>query len=129
MRNSEHIVCNRNTVEIIINVKDVNDNEPTFNLPRYTFDILENSKFTTKAFVTATDLDLKGTSSSEVRYSILGGPAGRNFTVDPMSGLLEPLGGGVDYEALPEVKDNFYLVVRATDMGEPQLYSDVQVAH
>ena len=116
-------------MEIIINVKDVNDNEPTFNLPRYTFDILENSKFTTKAFVTATDLDLKGTSSSEVRYSILGGPAVGNFTVDPMSGLLEPLGGGVDYEALPEDRDNFYLVVRATDMGEPQLYSDVQVAH
>ena len=129
MSNSELTVFNRNTVEIIINVKDVNDNEPTFNLPRYTFDILENSEFATKAFVTATDLDLKGTSSSEVRYSILGGPAGGNFTVDPMSGLLEPLGGGVDYEALPEDKYNFYLVVRATDMGEPQLYSDVQVAH
>ena len=77
----------------------------------------------------ATDHDLKGTSNSELRYSVLGGPAGGNFTVDPISGLLEPLAGGVDYEALPEDKDNFYLVVRATDMGEPQLHSDVQVAH
>ena len=120
---------NRNTVELIINLEDVNDNHPIFRRDYYESFIQENSPtFTNPLIVEATDADENGTENSEVRYRILRGDQYGNFTIDSLSGEIKP-NGVLDYELLPgDAQTKMYnMTVRAFDLGSPSLWSDVSV--
>ena len=120
---------NRNTVELIIYLEDVNDNPPIFRRDYYESFIQENSPaFTTPFIVEATDADQNGTENCEVRYRILRGDQYGNFTINSLSGEIKP-NGVLDYELLPgSTQAKMYnMTIRAFDLGSPSLWSDVPV--
>ncbi|XP_076254709.1 cadherin 88C [Rhynchophorus ferrugineus] len=119
---------NRNTVQLIINIGDENDNSPVFAQNKYEARLLENKNgFEIPLRVEARDDDLNGTNNSEVEY-ILFGELHQNFTVDPFLGIVKPR-GFMDFEDIegPEEENVriLYLTVRARDHGIPSLYSEV----
>lgn len=75
----------------------------------------------------------------QVRYRIVGGSAASNFSLDSVRGELRP-NGLIDYESMDpssSIKSEnnedpntrvFELVIRAYDLGNPSLYSDVPVS-
>lgn len=126
---------NRNTVQLVINLEDVNDNAPQFFQSRYEAILVENKMtFENPLVVEAKDVDLNGTRNSEVRYDIVDGEFRRNFTINPMTGVIRPK-YTMDFEAIPgstlgdlqqgsNVKP-IYLTVSASDGGMPSLSSQV----
>ncbi|XP_064108915.1 cadherin-23-like isoform X3 [Macrobrachium nipponense] len=120
---------NRNTVVVKVIVEDVNDHPPIFLQKYYEARILENSyAFPEPFFITARDDDLNGTNNHEVRYSILSGDPKENFTINNLSGELKP-SAPLDFEAIDQEGDIrfFNLTVKAYDLGERSLHSEVQV--
>ncbi|CAB0015650.1 unnamed protein product [Nesidiocoris tenuis] len=122
---------NRNTVQLVINVDDVNDNAPQFIQSTYEARLLENeANFESPVFIEARDADLNGTKNSEVRYTLIGySQYKRNFTLDPVTGELKPM-KPIDFEALimPDTKNILgsypvTLQVKAEDGGKPSLSS------
>ena len=74
---------NRNTVELLIRLTDVNDNPPIFEQKEYVGFLKENNlNFEQAMFVSARDSDENGTENSVVRYRIVRGNLDGNFTVD-----------------------------------------------
>ncbi|KAL1123291.1 hypothetical protein AAG570_002377 [Ranatra chinensis] len=125
----------RNTVPLVLNIEDLNDNAPQFLQSHYETQLLENDlNFVSPLFVEARDSDLNGTKNSEVRYSIIDWESsGRNFSVDPRTGELRP-SGPIDFETL--VRRNtrnlmasipIRIQVKAEDGGRPPLSSVMKV--
>ncbi|KAG7306076.1 hypothetical protein JYU34_008659 [Plutella xylostella] len=121
---------NRNTVQLIIHIEDVNDNAPIFIANKYEARLLENEKqFENPLILEARDMDLNGTKNSHIEYSLVGGELRDNFTIDPALGVVSPR-GGIDFEQLPGDNSNIrpiHLTVRARDFGTPSLSSTVPV--
>ncbi|XP_065338722.1 cadherin-23 isoform X2 [Cloeon dipterum] len=123
---------NRNTVQLTLNILDVNDNAPVFTQDKYEAKLMENSDdFNPPLFIEAYDDDLNGTGNSDVFYTIVAGNALRNFTIDPVTGRVRP-SSPIDFEKLPGSSKNgvraMNLVIRAQDRGEPKpLYSEVSL--
>ena len=116
---------NTNTVELVVRVRDANDNAPLFSAVEYQSFLLENSpKFKVPLVVTATDSDQEGTENAEVRFTIVEGDPRGNFTVDSNTGEITP-NGVLDYEQM--LGDTYNLTVRAFDLGSPSLSADVTV--
>lgn len=91
---------NRNTVQLIINIEDVNDNPPIFIQSRYEARLLENKEhFENPLVVEAKDLDLNGTKNSEIYYEIVDGELRDNFTINSRSGVILPR-VPIDFEEL-----------------------------
>ncbi|XP_030761227.1 cadherin-23-like, partial [Sitophilus oryzae] len=119
---------NRNTVQLIINIEDENDNNPVFVQTKYEARLLENKKnFEAVLKVEARDADLNGTKNSEIEY-LLFGELHQNFTIDPVTGIIKPK-HPIDFENIegPEEENVriLYLTVRARDHGTPSLYNEV----
>ncbi|XP_053979716.1 cadherin-23 [Hylaeus volcanicus] len=122
---------NQNTVQLIVNVNDVNDNAPVFLHNKYEAVLLENEdRFESPLIIEAFDIDLNGTKNSEVVYAIVSGEFSRNFSIDPKRGIIVPA-RPLDYEALPISQGHketsvrpLRLTVRARDAGTPSLSSD-----
>ncbi|XP_015840656.1 cadherin-23 isoform X2 [Tribolium castaneum] len=119
---------NRITVQLIINIEDVNDNPPIFTQNRYEARLLENKlDFENPLKVEARDADLNGTKNNEIEYSLFG-DLSHNFTIEPSTGIIKPR-TSIDFEALEgSLKDSIrqlHLTVRARDWGTPSLFSDV----
>ncbi|XP_067000515.2 cadherin-23 [Anabrus simplex] len=125
---------NRNTVQLVVNIEDVNDNPPVFLRHKYDARLLENQlDFETPLLIEAHDDDLNGTVNSRIKYSIASGDPFQNFTVDPELGLILPR-SYIDFEQLIPTGERatsnvlaINLTVRAQDMGEPSLAMDVPV--
>lgn len=120
---------NRNTVVVKVVVEDVNDHPPVFLQPRYEARIDENAaNFPEPLIVTARDNDLNGTRNHEVRYVLIAGDPGRNFSIDAQTGRITPV-SPLDFEAIPQEGDlrSFNLTVKAYDLGEPPLSSEAAV--
>lgn len=121
---------NRNTVQLIINLEDVNDNAPQFLQSKYEAILVENQMaFENALVVEAKDVDLNGTRNSEVRYDIVDGQFKRNFTIHPITGVIRPK-YTMDFEAIPGGQQGnnvkpIYLTVSASDGGMPSLTSQV----
>uniref|UniRef100_A0A3P9AU45 Protocadherin 2 alpha b 1 n=1 Tax=Maylandia zebra TaxID=106582 RepID=A0A3P9AU45_9CICH len=112
------------TMEIIVNVLDVNDNMPVFARDSYTAELDENSPIgTTIVQVNATDLDdgLNG----EVVYSF-GNNANKKlreiFEVDSNTGEII-VKGPIDYEE----KDRYQIDIKASDKGQVPLATEKSV--
>lgn len=123
---------NRNTVQLIINVEDVNDNPPIFLQSKYEARLIENAlNFESPLIVEAHDRDLNGSKNSEIHYSIVEGRD--RFKIDPVLGVIVPA-KHIDFEQLAKIQAKgmmssrpISILVRAEDLGTPSLYSDVMV--
>ncbi|KAJ1522204.1 hypothetical protein ONE63_002512 [Megalurothrips usitatus] len=129
---------NRNTVQLIVNIADVNDNAPEFLQSEYEARLLEDStEFESPLVIEARDLDLNGTRHSMIHYSIIDGDPFGNFTLDPVTGILKPT-APIDFEQLvgtraaseeaggPNVRP-IRMVVQAQDLGVPPMWSQALV--
>uniref|UniRef100_A0A665UCZ6 Cadherin-12 n=1 Tax=Echeneis naucrates TaxID=173247 RepID=A0A665UCZ6_ECHNA len=98
--------------EFIINVQDINDNEPQFQNGPYSGSVPEMSpKGTYVTQVTATDRDDPTYGiSARIVYSILHGQP--YFTVDPKTGVIRTALGNMDRE----VKGEYQVLLQAKDM-------------
>ncbi|XP_077997938.1 protocadherin Fat 4-like [Glandiceps talaboti] len=109
------------TMDILVNILDINDNAPDFNPSSYTCDIMENTP-PGKEFlqVSATDPDegLNGT----IEFSITDGNDGNDFAIDEDSGVIV-LSNSVDRERQPQ----YVLTIMAKDKGLPPQSSSTDV--
>lgn len=121
---------NRNTVQLVIHLEDVNDNAPKFLQSKYEAILMENKmSFENPLVVEAKDVDLNGTRNSEVRYDLVDGEFRRNFTIDPVTGVIRPK-YTMDFEAIRGGPGGnnakpIYLTVSASDGGMPSLSTQV----
>ncbi|KAL7302845.1 hypothetical protein TKK_0004077 [Trichogramma kaykai] len=131
---------NRNTVQLIVNINDINDNRPTFLQSKYEAVLVENEEnFESPLIVEAFDIDLNGSRNSEVVYSIVPSDFSRNFSIDPRRGVIRPV-RPMDFETLPlattsavksaggrseSIVRPIRLTIKAKDLGSPSLSSDV----
>ncbi|XP_066258040.1 cadherin-23 isoform X2 [Euwallacea similis] len=118
---------NRNSVQLTINLEDVNDNSPIFVQRTYEARILENApSFQSYLKVEARDADLNGTKNSEIEYLLMG-ELHQNFSISAKTGVITPK-QPIDFEFIegPEEENVriLYLTVRARDMGSPSLFSE-----
>ncbi|GAA6110050.1 protocadherin alpha-3-like [Tachysurus ichikawai] len=103
------------TLNIIVNVIDVNDNSPVFSMPLYKVKVKENISLGTKILsISASDLD-EGTHS-DIVYSILGHGKSKKdlFTITSETGQIV-VNGQLDYEENRAIE----LRVQARDKGSP----------
>nr|XP_006135158.1 protocadherin alpha-3 isoform X3 [Pelodiscus sinensis] len=112
------------TAQLVISVRDVNDNAPVFNQPVYKIQLLENAANGTLVIkLNATDID-EG-SNKEIIYSIrsLGTPRERAaFRLSPETGEIS-VNRELDFEDI-----NLYEIwVQATDKGNPPLAGHCKV--
>ena len=99
--------------EIVLNVTDVNDNQPVFNPSSYVLTIVENTLVGSSVVqVFASDPDL-GLNSTLV-YSILSGNTNGHFSIDNQTGVVS-LSEALDYESIT----SFHLIIGLRDMGSP----------
>ncbi|XP_049645214.1 cadherin-23 [Suncus etruscus] len=113
--NPGDIASNRreNSVQVVIQVLDINDCRPQFFKPQFSTSVYENEPAGTSVItMLATDQD-EG-ANGELTYS-LEGPGVEAFDVDPDSGLVITKRPLQSYE-------RFNLTVVATDGGEPPLW-------
>lgn len=118
---------NRNSVQLIINIQDVNDNPPVFTQTSYEARLLENKMdFENVLRIEARDADLNGTKNSDIEYSVFG-EYKKNFSIDSMTGIIKPR-YPMDFEKLPGGTNGntrlVFLKVRARDWGTPSLFTD-----
>lgn len=105
-------------MKLTVVVDDFNDHAPVFQPGTSMVLISENIPIGSEvARFYATDAD-QG-SNAQVWYSILSGNANGSFEMDPSNGGLSTV-RSLDREATP----NFTLVIRASDLGSPQQYSE-----
>ena len=109
-------------VLLTIYIEDVNDQPPIFIPDSLNLTILENTQpgnGTEVGYVVAIDLDSDG-NNSLVTYSVLMDFSNNKFTLDSKTGLVTFVKGSLNRER----RDAFDLLIRATDHGSPQLYTD-----
>ncbi|KAF5304330.1 hypothetical protein FQA39_LY09709 [Lamprigera yunnana] len=119
---------NRNSVQLVINLEDINDNPPIFLRGFYEGRIIENEMdFEAPLRIEARDADLNGTKNSEIEY-IVYGEFKNNFTINSINGLIKPK-RPFDFEELPGKSEDsvktLHLTVRAKDFGTPSLATDI----
>ena len=114
------------TTSVTINIQDVNDNYPRFEVKSYKRDLPEGATtFEPALIVKATDNDGPNQGNGQVFYSIKSiNTDATIFGIDPVTGemsIIQPVRSD-------QVENGLYsLVVRATDAGTPPLHSDVKV--
>jgi protocadherin Fat 1/2/3 len=103
------------TINLVVNVQDINDSPPVFTAHHYAATICESSEIGTsiiRLLATSKDIGI----NAEISYTIIGGNDHKKFVVDKESGLVS-LADSVDYE---KSKD-YFLTVQAQDHGVPPL--------
>ncbi|XP_056132850.1 protocadherin alpha-4-like [Lampris incognitus] len=112
------------TLEIIVNVLDINDNAPVFSMPLYKARIFENTPIgTTILTLNATDVD-EGTNS-EIVYSVNKNERDHileMFNIDPHTGAIT-VKGNIDYER----NSAFEIRAQAIDRGQPPVAAHCKV--
>ncbi len=98
--------------DVTIQVRDINDNAPIFNVSVYTVRVDENTPVNTSIVTTrATDRDKL--VNGQIRYSITGGDGLGMFTILQSSSGVVSLAGVPDFET----KRSYNITVRAQDSG------------
>ena len=99
------------TVDVFMNIVDINDNAPVFDPSSYSNEVWENATVGTSILmVSATDIDYG--VNSEVTYSITGGDTDRKFSIGAMDGTIrtaKPLDR--------EQQATYNLAISATDLA------------
>uniref|UniRef100_A0A8C0H1Q3 FAT atypical cadherin 2 n=1 Tax=Chelonoidis abingdonii TaxID=106734 RepID=A0A8C0H1Q3_CHEAB len=108
-------------IMVVINITDINDNMPKFTQDPYITEIREDAALGETILTVSAD-DLDGVMNNQITYSIVGGNLLEHFTIHPKSGQI-CTAKHLDREEVP----SYALTVRATDSGQPALFSDVAV--
>ncbi|XP_026886490.2 protocadherin alpha-2-like [Electrophorus electricus] len=112
------------TLQVIINVLDINDNNPVFTKPLYKVKVHENALVGSKVItVSATDSD-EGVNG-ELSYSIVNDEESLTldqFSINPVSGDIT-IKGKIDHEENPAIE----LRIQAQDKGQPPRKSRCKV--
>ncbi|KAK8778265.1 hypothetical protein V5799_020393 [Amblyomma americanum] len=115
------------SVNLFIQVVDVNDNAPKFTKDSYLVDLVEDAtEFSSPVFVKATDADGPNQGNGRVQYMI----KATNLThpevisIDAETGELS-LTGSLNVTAAPYGATRFEVIIQATDFGEPRLASEI----
>ncbi|VDD96924.1 unnamed protein product, partial [Enterobius vermicularis] len=110
-----------NYSQVLIDMTDVNDNDPVFAMDRVEVNVPEDFPIHTPFFaVHATDADYE--KNGEITYFIVSTHPLCPVSVRPLTGELM-LTANLDYEAVR----NYQLVIRAKDRGIPPRSSDITV--
>uniref|UniRef100_A0A673JPD3 Protocadherin Fat 1-like n=1 Tax=Sinocyclocheilus rhinocerous TaxID=307959 RepID=A0A673JPD3_9TELE len=114
----DHETMHRHILTVMVRDQDVpdsNDNAPWFTSSQYTARVFETAAIGSSVLqVTALDKD-KGLNA-EILYSIDSGNHGNSFNIDQSLGIVT-----VARELDREYKDQYELVIKASDKGEPPL--------
>ncbi|XP_029402616.1 protocadherin alpha-2 isoform X6 [Mus pahari] len=113
------------TVQIIIKVLDVNDNEPTFPQSVYKVQLLENTADGTLV-ITLNASDADEGSNSEIVYSLssdVSSTTRTKFQIDPNSGEIRTK-GQLDYEE----RTSYEIQVIASDKGTPSMSGHCKIS-
>lgn len=122
---------NRNIVQIVLSIDDVNDNAPVFLENKYEVNLYENKmNFENMLQVRAKDAD----SNNQISYEIVDNTElAQNFTIDSVTGIVMPA-YPMDFEGIDtdEMQPSsairpIYLRVVARDDGVPSMSSNVSV--
>ncbi|PAA89730.1 hypothetical protein BOX15_Mlig021574g2 [Macrostomum lignano] len=106
---------------VSVTVLDYNDNPPVFEAASVTAVVNESTPVgSVLARVRATDADQPGSPNSQVSYRVKVGPAGGQFALDAVSGVLT-LARPLDCF---RTSDGCSVTVEAADAGTPQLMSE-----
>ena len=106
--------------EIMIFIEDVNDQPPVFVPSSLNLSIFENSEpGVVVGFIIAIDPDSSG-NNSDVSYSVRMDFTNGMFQLDEETGLITFAYGALNREA----RASYDLLIRASDHGSPQQYSD-----
>ena len=109
------------SVTITIEIVDRNDNAPEFSESSYGATISEGANINTEIItVQASDID-KGVNG-DITYRIDKSKDSTKFTIDSKSGVISLI-GNLDRET----KDEYVVIVIATDGGEPALFTKTEV--
>uniref|UniRef100_A0A8D0GHX8 FAT atypical cadherin 2 n=1 Tax=Sphenodon punctatus TaxID=8508 RepID=A0A8D0GHX8_SPHPU len=109
-------------IMVVINITDINDHMPKFNQDPYITDIREDA-VVGEIILTVSANDKDGVTNNQITYSIVGGNPLNHFSIDPKSGQIH-IAKYLDRE---EVSCSYALAIRATDNGQPALFSDTDV--
>lgn len=109
---------------ITILVTDENDNDPIFGSSTISATVAENS-ITNTFVVTAFASDADEGTNGQLFFSIMSGNSLGAFQIDNATGIVTVRQSSVlDFET----RENFYLQVQASDMGNPRRSSQVLVS-
>ncbi|XP_069510101.1 protocadherin Fat 2 [Ambystoma mexicanum] len=109
-------------IVVVINVTDINDCRPRFAQESYSVGISEDAAIGDVVLSVSAD-DQDGPSNNQITYSIVGGDPHGHFMVQPDSGEIRAA-KHLDREEIP----SYSLTVRASDGGQPALFSDIAVS-
>uniref|UniRef100_A0A8C4T505 FAT atypical cadherin 2 n=1 Tax=Erpetoichthys calabaricus TaxID=27687 RepID=A0A8C4T505_ERPCA len=108
------------TTMVVINITDINDNHPRFNREEYHAEISEDISLGEIILkVSAEDLD--GPMNNQILYNIVNGDPQQQFSIDRDTGDI-----WVRHHLDREEHSSYTLMIRASDNGNPPLFSDVQ---
>uniref|UniRef100_A0A8C1GSR1 Cadherin domain-containing protein n=1 Tax=Cyprinus carpio TaxID=7962 RepID=A0A8C1GSR1_CYPCA len=111
------------TLNITINILDINDNRPVFSRETYSVTLQENSAVGTVVVrVNATDIDDGPNSEIEYSFATLNGKVHEVFELDQVTGEIR-VKGKVDFEETEVYK----LDIQASDKGHPPLSANCRV--
>lgn len=104
------------TIDVIINVDDINDNYPRFTSKYYQTTLNESVPLKyVVGQVEAVDLDAINTENAEVIYNIISGNDDQMFSIDLLSGTIL-VNNRLDYDTYPT---EYSLIIQACDSGFP----------
>ncbi|XP_022537253.2 protocadherin alpha-2-like [Astyanax mexicanus] len=112
------------TLQIVVNVLDVNDNNPVFTQPLYKAKVQENAAIGSK-ILTVSAIDLDEGVNSDVFYSIINDERDSDvllFSINNNTGDIT-VTGNIDYEESPAIE----LRIQAQDKGTPPRRSRCKV--
>lgn len=109
------------TTSFTVNVTDINDNAPEFEMQSYKANIDENVAIGTEViriFATSKDTGI----NAEIRYKIINGNINDTFAIDSKTGSIR-VANDLDYEQSNE----YFLIIEAKDQGIPPLSNEVNL--
>ncbi|XP_062584769.1 protocadherin Fat 4-like [Saccostrea cucullata] len=111
----------RDLITVTVTLSDINDNQPIFSVPKYSFTIMESSSINTiVGDLTASDKDIG--VNSVLSFSIISGENSADFAIDTSTGQLK-----VNAVLNAPLRSSYALIVQAADGGTPSLTSKAEV--
>ncbi|GBP73902.1 Cadherin-23 [Eumeta japonica] len=116
------------SISVYVDILDVNDNAPMFELPEYSRTIRDGAiSFEPQFIIRATDVDGPTQGGGRVKYSIESDNSitnsGHVFRIDEDTGEISIIN---KVDSMDTPRGQYDLVIRATDYGDPPLHNETR---